>query len=300
METDFCPRQIFYTLYYETCFMAHRKIYSTEELATTQCDRIASRLETLFEYMTLESCASADVHKDNLKSQNKYWEWLRSNKTCLICIRRSPEHVLPCGHSICDICTQIFGDASLGTEWEYRLPLCILCGAPKTLSVRIKPSTSAARVLSIDGGGPRGIIPLENLEILQQILGSGLPLYDMIDLTVGSSSGGLISLSKFMLRMDIESCKSLFQDLAKRVFSPSRKKRLLRSWLSDSVYDVAALEEALKEHYTPTRKMFDTPETCMSSGKVAVTASEIKAGAPFIFANYNGAAPHRAESGMFS
>ncbi|KAJ6129140.1 Patatin-like serine hydrolase [Penicillium capsulatum] len=42
--------------------------------------------------------------------------------------------------------------------------------------------------------------------------------------------------------------------------------------------------------------MFDTPVTCISSGKVAVTASEIKAGAPFIFANYNGAAPHRAAS----
>jgi hypothetical protein len=119
----------------------------------------------------------------------------------------------------------------------------------------------------------------------------------MVDLTVGCSSGGLIALSKFMLRVDAETCKTLFQVLAKKVLSPTRRKRLLRSWLSDGMYDAGTLEDALKEHYNPTRRMFDTPQACISSGKVAVTASEIKVGAPFIFTNYNGAAPHRAESG---
>jgi hypothetical protein len=118
----------------------------------------------------------------------------------------------------------------------------------------------------------------------------------MIDLAVGCSSGGLIVLSKFLLRMDVQSCKALFRELVKKVLA--RKKRLLRSWLSDGLYDVGTLEDALKEHYTPTRRMFDTPQACISSNKVAVIASEIKDGAPFIFANYNGAAPHRAEPGI--
>jgi hypothetical protein len=154
--------------------------------------------------------------------------------------------------------------------------------------------------LSIDGGGPRGVIPLGNLEILQELLGSELSICDMIDLVVGCSSGGLIALSKFMLRMDITSCNVLFQDLVKKVLSPARKKRLLRSWLSDGLYDVKALEDALQDHYGATRRMFDTPQACISAGKVAVSASEIKMGAPFIFTNYNGAAPYRAQSGLIS
>ncbi|KAJ5986564.1 FabD/lysophospholipase-like protein [Penicillium sp. IBT 35674x] len=166
---------------------------------------------------------------------------------------------------------------------------------PPGMHFRLKPATSASRVLSIDGGGPRGIIPLENLQILQNILGPELPLSDMIDLTVGCSSGGLIALSKFMLRMEIQSCKALFQDLARKVLAPTRKRRFLRSWLSDGLYDVKDLEGALQDHYTPMRRMFDTPQDNISSNKVAVIASEIKVGAPFIFANYNGAAPHRAE-----
>jgi hypothetical protein len=122
----------------------------------------------------------------------------------------------------------------------------------------------------------------------------------MIDLAVGCSSGGLIALSRFMLRMDAESCKSLFRTLAKKVFSPSLKKRFIHSWISDSFYEVQPLEDALKEHYGPTQRMFDTPMSGTSFGKVAVTASTIKDGDTFIFANYNGAAPHRAESGTKS
>jgi hypothetical protein len=293
----FCPRLVFRTLFYNVCYTAHRNVYSTKELATKQCERIETRFCALFQYMVSNGLKSADTHRENLEDQQKYWGWLRSNSTCLLCVRRSPEHILSCGHSICDQCTQIYGKASLGKEEEYIVPHCILCGAAKDLIVQLKPPTSAPRVVSIDGGGPRGIIPLENLDILQGLLGSDLPLCDMIDLTVGCSSGGLIALSRFMLQMDAESCKSLFRTLAKKVFSPSLKKRFFQSWISDSFYEVRPLEEALKDHYGPTQKMFDTPMSGSSFGRVAVTTSTIKDGDTFIFANYNGAAPHRAESG---
>ena len=64
---------------------------------------------------------------------------------------------------------------------------------------------------------------------------------------------------------------------------------------SDGIYGSKSLEDALKEHYGLTRRMFDTPPSLTSSGKVAVTASAIKDGATFMFANYKGAAPHRVE-----
>jgi len=73
------------------------------------------------------------------------------------------------------------GESSLSREEEYYLPICPLCGVSKALTVQLKPLTPASCVLSIDGGGSRGIIPLENLEILQDNLGPELPLSDPYD-----------------------------------------------------------------------------------------------------------------------
>lgn len=112
---------------------------------------------------------------------------------------------------------RVFGVATLCCGEDYSLSECPLCRSAEPLTVRIKPFTCAARVPSVDGGGLRAVIPLENLEILQGILATDIPIADMIDLAIGCSSGGLISLSKFMLRMDIVLCKRLFQELLKRL-----------------------------------------------------------------------------------
>jgi hypothetical protein len=49
------------------------------------------------------------------------------------------------------------------------------------------------RVLSIDGGGIRGLIPATILAGLQEMLGS-TPLVDLFDVVAGTSTGGLIAL----------------------------------------------------------------------------------------------------------
>lgn len=57
------------------------------------------------------------------------------------------------------------------------------------LTVEPKPRTAGPRVLVIEGGGVRGIVPLRIMLSLQERLGPKLPLYDMVDLAVGTSSG---------------------------------------------------------------------------------------------------------------
>jgi hypothetical protein len=44
-------------------------------------------------------------------------------------------------------------------------------------------------ILAIDGGGVRGGIPLEYLLLVQESLGKDCRIHDLIDLSVGSSSG---------------------------------------------------------------------------------------------------------------
>jgi patatin-like phospholipase/acyl hydrolase len=52
---------------------------------------------------------------------------------------------------------------------------------------------SAFRVLSIDGGGIRGIIPARILQALEEI--ANKPIYQLFDLIVGTSTGGIIALA---------------------------------------------------------------------------------------------------------
>lgn len=59
-------------------------------------------------------------------------------------------------------------------------------------------NNKVVKILSIDGGGIRGIIPIVILQSLRQILkekNTNEPLYQLFDLMSGSSTGGLISLA---------------------------------------------------------------------------------------------------------
>ncbi|KAA8642588.1 patatin-like phospholipase family protein [Aspergillus tanneri] len=98
---------------------------------------------------------------------------------------------------------EIFGEVAPHADCEYIVRQCILCEGSRCLTVRLKPPTAAPRVLSIDGGGSRVIVPLENLEMLQEAVGPDMPIADLFDLMVGCSSGGLLALSLDILRLGV-------------------------------------------------------------------------------------------------
>lgn len=129
--------------------------------------------------------SSATVHADNLRTIR--WNELKSNETCFCCLRRKPEQVFTCGHAICDVCVEIFGNTVLEHEYCYMV-ICMLC-QNGNLVAKLKPPTAGVRILSIDGGGIRGVIPLEFLSLLQDSVGSACPIQDLFDLAIGTSSG---------------------------------------------------------------------------------------------------------------
>ena len=65
----------------------------------------------------------------------------------------------------------------------------MLCDRVCELRVILKPPTAGIRILSVDGGGIRGIVPLEFLSVLQDALGQGCLVQDMFDLAFGTSAG---------------------------------------------------------------------------------------------------------------
>ena len=153
------------------------------------CHRIEDQLEIFFPTFDLDFETAAQAHRKHIEGLNIQWDHLRTYRTCLLCLRRKPEHTSSCKHAICDICVVIFGSQVPGREAHFVLDPCLLCRVKGKMLVRLKPPTAGARILSIDGGGVRGVVPLEFLNLLQGLLEPPLLLQDLFEQAFGTSSG---------------------------------------------------------------------------------------------------------------
>jgi hypothetical protein len=94
---------------------------------------------------------------------------------------------MSCEHAFCDICVRIYGKEDTDTDYLYQIK-CTLCRFGN-LTVKLKPVTAGERILSIDGGGPRGVIPLEFLAIIQEMMGPVTLVQELFDVAFGTSVG---------------------------------------------------------------------------------------------------------------
>jgi hypothetical protein len=94
-----------------------------------------------------------------------------------------------CGHSNCDNCVEIFGDGMVGYIDKYVIKSCVVCHSEGGITVSIKPRWAGARIICIDGGGPRGVVPLKTLSLLQDLAGGDCPIRDFFDIAIGTSAG---------------------------------------------------------------------------------------------------------------
>lgn len=127
------------------------------------------------------------VKREHLMSNRASWSLIKTSRTCLICCLRFFEHFIPCGHCLCETCV----DASSRDQGLYSFVVdsCELCATPAQVRVDLKPPTLAPSLLSIDGGGIRGIGSLEFLRQLQVGVGNSYPIQDYFDSVVATSAG---------------------------------------------------------------------------------------------------------------
>ncbi|KAF1847324.1 uncharacterized protein K460DRAFT_278260 [Cucurbitaria berberidis CBS 394.84] len=211
-----------------------------------------------------------------------------SHQTCFSCLRELAEHPLPCGHVLCTPCIKSYGKPDANLSYSYAMASCPLHQADTVFPVHwpvfFKPPLAGVRILSLDGGGVRGVVILEVLSRIQQELGNQIPIQDFFDLIIGTSTGGIVALALGIKGWPIAHCIKSFKTLMLSAFTQRFPRRLGKSKYETKPLD-ACLAETFGEETMFAGVPSDSAHGCLR--KVAVTAATETGEKAVIFANYN-------------
>jgi uncharacterized protein len=120
-------------------------------------------------------------------------------------------------------------------------------------TVRARAYARGVRLLSIDGGGIRGVIPAM---VLEEIEGrTGRRVHELFDLIAGTSTGGIIACALTRPQpMTAADVVALYIEEGPRIFHRDLLKRItsVGGWI-DERYDDDGLNAALREHLGDAR-----------------------------------------------
>lgn len=147
------------------------------------------------------------------------------------------------------------------------------------------PKGRGIRILSIDGGGTKGVLMLEILKHIEKI--TGKQVYQLFDIIVGVSTGAILTMLLGAFRNQIEECDILYRQLSQQMFQRDVLRGTSSLILSHAYYDTSVWEKILKNIYSE-KEMIDTSQVENNPKVVAIsTIVNTQASQPFVFRNYN-------------
>ncbi|KAI3339670.1 acyl transferase/acyl hydrolase/lysophospholipase [Ustulina deusta] len=257
---------------------------------------VLASMEALFLQLVGGRSAAA-IHNTVLARYAAEWRTIQSSRSCFTCFTSTPQHFLPCGHSLCENCVQIFGRSQSHDPWLFRLQQCQLCQKPVDLIVRVRPPTAGHAILCIDSGGVRGIIPATVLERIEERLNLPIPVQEHFDLAYGISVGGLVVLGLYNKGWSATTCALKLESLAAEAFRNPGPQLGFFNWpiiskwihllLFGRLYSAQGIETALKGVFG-NKKMASPSYATTVGTKVGILAASAKQPLTNLFTNYNG------------
>ncbi|NWU87753.1 PLPL8 phospholipase, partial [Onychorhynchus coronatus] len=142
------------------------------------------------------------------------------------------------------------------------------------------------RVLTIDGGGTRGLVALQTLRKLEEL--TGKPVYQLFDYICGVSTGAILAFMLGLFHIPLDDCEELYHKLGSDVFKQNVIVGTVKMGWSHAFYDSDIWEKMLKEKMG-SNLMIETARKSKCP-KVAAVSTIVNRGTPlkaFVFRNYN-------------
>lgn len=140
------------------------------------------------------------------------------------------------------------------------------------------PQSRPFRILSIDGGGIRGVFPAAVLAELERRFLGGASISNHFDMIAGTSTGGIIALA-LAHGMTARQALNIYLERGERIFPPAaglgKVSRALR-WVFKPKHDQSALKEELLRIFGD--KVLDDAVT-----RLVIPSFEGRHGEPFLY-----------------
>ncbi|KEY75282.1 hypothetical protein S7711_08625 [Stachybotrys chartarum IBT 7711] len=325
----FPPSRLFETLYVDILKKASQNgvMAFPESRDVVLRSGFLSKVKACFEEFSEQSIReikpTAAIHYGNLAQHELEWLEIYSDETCFACLQRRPVGNLPCQHSICVNCAQIFGKPSVHDDSIIIVKRCFLCQSevPEEAKIKINPPTAGIGVLCVDGGGVKGTIPLAIMKRIQERIDLPIQFQRFFKVAFGVSSGGLIVADLFINGNSIEQSTGRFEALAnlafqeREVLSLSRLPQFLRfliphltnslqplpyflrffkiltSYFGDGLYPSKNIEQALMQAFGTNKTIRDISSATATGTLVGLPVATTEDRPTCrLFTNYNGVA----------
>ncbi|XP_037307664.2 calcium-independent phospholipase A2-gamma-like [Pungitius pungitius] len=141
------------------------------------------------------------------------------------------------------------------------------------------------RILSIDGGGLRGLVALQALHKLEAL--TGKPIYKLFDYICGVSTGAILGFMLGVFQIPLNECDDLYRKLGSDVFKQNVIVGTVKMGWNHAFYDSEAWENILREKMG-SQLLVETSRD-PECPKVAAVSTIVNRGSlkAYVFRNYN-------------
>lgn len=145
------------------------------------------------------------------------------------------------------------------------------------------PKSPGIRILSIDGGGTRGLVSMEILRHIEKA--TNKKIYELFDLICGVSSGAILTMALGSGRFNLDQCETFYREMSENIFKTDFWSSTPRLLWSHAYYDAGVFEQTLRKTFKNTTMLnlasdADKPKLVA----VSVNAHTVQ---PFLFRTYS-------------
>lgn len=140
------------------------------------------------------------------------------------------------------------------------------------------------KVLSIDGGGARGLMAIEILKRIEEMCNK--EIHELFDFICGVSTGAILAFLIGIKRVPLEECEHTYKKLSMDIFEQNSFIGKGKLFLNHAYYNTAKFEQILKNESGDERLIDSAKDS--TTPKVAAVSTVVNHSLlmPYVFSNY--------------